>query len=51
MESIWSFFLDEDVDIESPKWHKSVLEKRKACLQSGKSSFISLDELRSNRNS
>ncbi len=51
MESIWSSFLDEDVDVESPKWHKSILEKRKESLQSGKSSFISLEELRSNRNS
>ncbi len=49
MESLWSSFLDEESDVESPKWHQSVLETRKKKLHSGNSSFISLDELRSSR--
>ena len=51
MEDLWDSLRDEESEIESPEWHKDILEKRKKKIKNGKAEFISLKELKSARKS
>jgi len=51
MEALWDSLLDEESDIESPEWHREILEERKRKIENGKAEFISLEELRARRKS
>lgn len=46
MEEIWDSFIFEKSDIESPEWHKKILNERRVNIASGKAKFITLDELK-----
>ena len=46
MEILWDSLLHEETEIESPEWHRDVLNDRKKKIESGKVKFISLDELK-----
>ncbi len=46
MEALWSSLLYEDDEIESPEWHKDILEQRKRKIKYGKAKFITLEELK-----
>ncbi len=46
MEALWDSLLDEESEIESPEWHRDILEDRKTKIKSGKAGFISLEELK-----
>ncbi len=50
MEALWDSLLYENEEMESPEWHKKIVEKRKAKIKSGKAKFISLSELKASRN-
>ncbi|MFP4349423.1 MAG: addiction module protein [Thermodesulfobacteriota bacterium] len=50
MEALWDSLLYENEEIESPEWHEKIIEKRKAKIKIGKAKFISLSELKANRN-
>lgn len=49
MEALWESLVDEESEIESPEWHRDVLEERKRSIETGKAEFISLDKLRMSR--
>lgn len=51
MELLWDSLLDEESEIESPEWHRDVLEERKRKIENGKAEFISLEELKARRRS
>jgi len=51
MEAIWDSLLYEESEIESPEWHKNILEERKRKIEDGKAEFISLKALRTSRKS
>jgi len=51
MEAIWDSLLYEESEIESPEWHKDILEERKRKIEDGKAEFISLKELKTSRKS
>jgi len=51
MELLWESLLDEESEIESPEWHRDVLEERKRKIENGKAEFISLEELKARRKS
>jgi len=51
MEAIWDSLLYEESEIESPEWHKDILEERKRKIEDGKAEFISLEELKTRRKS
>jgi len=51
MEALWDSLLDDEAEIESPQWHRDVLEERKRKIQTGKAEFISLEVLRASRKS
>jgi len=36
----------EESEIESPEWHRDILEERKRKIKNGKAEFISLEELK-----
>lgn len=42
MEALWDSLLYEDTEIESPEWHRDILDERIAKIESGKANFISL---------
>jgi putative addiction module component (TIGR02574 family) len=46
MEEIWDSFTFEKSDLESPEWHKKILNERRANIAGGKANFITLDELK-----
>ena len=51
MEALWDSLIDEEAEIESPEWHRDILEERKRKIESGKAEFISLEKLRASRKS
>ena len=51
MEAIWDSLLYEESEIESPEWHKNILEERKRKIEDGKAEFISLKVLKTSRKS
>ncbi len=51
MESLWDSLIDEASEIESPEWHRDILEERKRKIENGKAEFISLEKLRASRKS
>ncbi len=53
MEALWDSLLyeDEESEIESPEWHRDILEERKRKIENGKAEFISLEELKASRKS
>ncbi|MFH1963466.1 MAG: addiction module protein [bacterium] len=46
MEEIWDSLYLEKKEIESPSWHKEILDERVNLINSGKASFISIQELK-----
>jgi hypothetical protein len=51
MEALWDSLLGEEVEIESPEWHRDILEERKRKIETGEAEFISLERLRASRKS
>lgn len=51
MEALWDSLLEEEAEIDSPEWHRGILEERKRKIESGQAQFISLDKLRASRRS
>ncbi len=51
MEALWDSLLDEESEIESPEWHRDIIEERKRKIENGKAEFISLKELKASRKS
>ena len=51
MEALWDSLIDEESEIESPEWHRGILEERKKNIEAGKAEFISLEKLRASRKS
>ena len=35
IEALWDSLLDEESEIESPQWHREVLEERKRKIEDG----------------
>jgi len=46
MEQIWDSLLQEDDGIDTPQWHKEILEERMAKMKKGEAKFITINELR-----
>ena len=46
MEAIWDSFMEEESEIESPEWHRDILEERKRKIKNGKAKFISVLPMR-----
>ncbi len=46
MEELWDSLCHENEEMKSPSWHKEILADRMQAIQSGKSKFISIDELK-----
>ncbi len=51
MEALWDSLLDEETEIQSPEWHRDVLQERKRKVEAGEAEFISLERLRASRKS
>ena len=51
METLWDSLVDEESEIESPKWHREILEERKSNIETGKAEFLSLNELKATHKS
>ena len=49
MEALWDALLHEDHEIESPGWHRKILEDRKEKIACGDAEFLSLKELKMRR--
>jgi putative addiction module component (TIGR02574 family) len=47
MEKLWDSLCHEESEIESPEWHKDILESRRNKIKEGKATFISLEDLKS----
>lgn len=45
MELLWESFAKEGVDYPSPDWHGQVLTGRSEIIESGKASWLTVDEL------
>lgn len=47
MELLWDALLHEEHEMESPSWHEEILQKRRERMESGKTKFVTLDQLKS----
>jgi len=45
MELLWESFSTEGIDYPSPDWHGKVLAERSEIIDSGKATWLSVDEL------
>ena len=45
MELLWESFSREGIDYPSPDWHGTVLAERSENIESGKATWLSVDEL------
>ncbi len=46
MEEIWDTLCRDENEIESPSWHKDVLDERRKQVENGEAKFISIDDLK-----
>ena len=46
MEALWNSILYEGSEIETPEWHKEIIEERKRKMKNGEAEFISIDKLK-----
>lgn len=46
IDMIWQTLENQEKDIESPAWHKDILEKRLEKIEKNDVKYISLDELK-----
>ena len=51
MEALWDSLIHEESELESPEWHRDILEERKRKIENGKAEFISIEKLRASRKS
>jgi hypothetical protein len=51
MEALWDSLIGDEAEIDSPEWHRDILEERKRKIETGKAEFISLEKLRASRKS
>ena len=49
MEALWDSLQYENGEIETPAWHETILQERKAKIASGAAKFITLAELKKSR--
>ena len=47
MNEIWESLEDNNTPIDSPKWHKEIIEERIAKMNKNEATYISLDKLKS----
>ena len=40
MEALWDSLIADESEIESPGWHRDILEERRRKIESGKSALI-----------
>ena len=45
MELLWESFAKEGIDYPSPDWHGRVLAERSEIIESGKATWLSVNEL------
>ncbi|MBA7545863.1 hypothetical protein ES705_38241 [subsurface metagenome] len=50
MELLWDVMSHEEEEIVSPNWHEEILNERKNNINSGKTNFISLNQLKNKFN-
>ncbi len=46
MEELWDSLCHEENEIDSPEWHKEILESRRRKIEKGDAEFISLEDLK-----
>lgn len=46
MEELWDSLRSTGDDLASPDWHKTVLDARRARVESGEAQFLSLEDVR-----
>jgi len=46
IKALWNSLLDNESEVESPQWHRDILEERKRKIEDGKAEFIALEELK-----
>ncbi len=48
MEKLWDSLCNKE-EIESPEWHKDILQERKMKIEKGEAEYISLEDLKGRR--
>ncbi|NEX20420.1 addiction module protein [Thiorhodococcus mannitoliphagus] len=49
MELLWDSLSQAPVDLETPDWHREILEERQRKVDAGEAVFLSLEELKARR--
>lgn len=51
IEALWDSLLVDESQIESPDWHRGILDERRKKIENGQAEFISLEKLKASRKS
>ena len=46
MEEIWDTLSHDEAHVESPAWHREVINERQKLIKNGNATFISINELK-----
>lgn len=46
MEALWDALTHDQDELPSPAWHEEILSARRAKIEAGSASYITLDELK-----
>ncbi|MHC4873162.1 MAG: addiction module protein [Planctomycetota bacterium] len=46
MEELWDALSHEEKELESPDWHKDILNARREKIESGSAKFITIEDLK-----
>lgn len=49
MELLWDSLCQAPADLESPDWHREILQERQRKIDAGEAVFLSLEELKARR--
>ena len=46
MEQLWDAICHDESELQSPAWHKDILDERRRMIENGEARFISLETLK-----
>jgi putative addiction module component (TIGR02574 family) len=46
MEDLWDALTHDTKEIDSPEWHKNILDNRRSKIKFGKATFLTIEDLK-----
>ncbi len=46
MELLWNELCQQDPAVESPSWHKDILDERRSIIAEGSATYLTIDQIK-----